>query len=88
MTNDGGIVARGAGEGTTVADFLLNIADDSTFRALGNGEDIADGKGSLLAAVDEGTGVEALGGDESLLAEFVAVGVTENDAGKGSTTGI
>ena len=52
-----------------------------------DGENVADGESSLLAAVDEGTGVEALSGNESLLAELVAVGVAENNAGEGSTTG-
>ena len=31
--------------------------------------------------------MEAFGGDEGFRAEFVAVGVTEDDAGEGSTTG-
>lgn len=81
MANDSGIVARSASEGTTVADLLLNIANDGTFGALRDGEDVADGEGGLLAAVDEGTSVKTLGSDESLLAELVAVGVTENNAG-------
>ena len=71
---------------TAVTDLLLDVGDDGTFGELGDGDDVANGEGSLLAAVDEGTGVETLGGDESLLAELVAVGVTENDAGKRSTT--
>lgn len=86
VTDNGGVVAGCPREGTTVTSLLLNVRDDRTLRALGDGEDVADGEGSLLAAVDEGTGVEALGGNESLLAELVAVGVTENDTGKGSTT--
>lgn len=88
VTNDCCIVAGGTSESTTVADLLLDIADDGTFRALGDGEDVADVEGGLLAAVDEGTSVESLGGDESLLTESVAVWVTENDAGEGSTTAV
>ena len=86
MANHGGVVARCPGERATVADLLLNVRYDGTLRALGDGEDIADSKSRLLAAVDESTGVEALGGDESLLAELVTVWVAEDDAGEGSTT--
>ena len=86
VADNGSVVARGAGEGTAITDLLLDVADDGTLRARGDGEDVADGQGSLLAAVDEGAGVEALGGDESLLAELVPIGVAEDDAGEGSTT--
>lgn len=86
VTDNGSVVAGCPGKGTTVASLLLNVADNSTLRALSDGENVADGEGGLLAAVNEGTSVEALGGDESLLAELVAVGVTEDDAGEGSTT--
>lgn len=86
MSNNGGIVSGSTGEGTTVTDLLLDVADDSTLRALGNRKNIANGKSSLLATVDEGTSMETLGSDESFLAEFVAVRITENDASKGCTT--
>lgn len=86
VTDNGSVVAGCPGKGTTVASLLLNVADNGTLRALSDGENVADGEGGLLAAVDEGTSVEALSGDESLLAELVAVGVTEDDAGEGSTT--
>jgi len=86
VTDDGGIVAGSAGKGTAVTDFLLDVADNGTLGKSGDGEDIADGESSLLSAVHKCTGVEALSRDEGLLTELVAVGVTENDAGKGSTT--
>ena len=86
VADDGGVVAGCPRERTAVTDLLLNVADDGTLGALSDGKDVADGENGLLAAVDEGTGVHALGGDECLLAELVAVGVTENDAGKRSTT--
>lgn len=86
VSDDGGIVARGTGKGTTVADLLLDVADDGTFGALGDREDVADGESGFLTAVNEGTGVETLGSDEGFLAELVAVGVTEDYASKGSTT--
>ena len=86
VANDGRVVAGSTGERTAVADLLLNVADDGTLGALGDGEGVADGEGGLLAAVDEGTGVKTLGGDEGLLAELVAVRVPEDDAGEGRAT--
>lgn len=85
VTNDGRVVARRARERTAVTDLLLDVADDGTFWARRDGEDVADGEGRLLAAVDECAGVHALGRDEGLLAELVAVGIAEDDAGEGST---
>ena len=86
MADDSRVVAGRASERTTVTGLLLDVADDSTLRQLRDREDVADRKLGLLAAVDEGTGVETLRRDESLLAELVTVGVAEDDTGKGSTT--
>ena len=86
MTDDGRVVAGRAGERTTVTSLLLDVADNRTLRALGDGENVADGELGLLTAVDEGTSVETLGSNEGLLAELVAVGVPEDDTGKRSTT--
>ena len=86
VADDSRVVARGTGERSTVTRLLLDVADDGTLRALGDGEDVADSKLGLLAAVDESTSVEALSRDESLLAELVPVGVTEDDTGERSTT--
>jgi hypothetical protein len=86
VADDGSVVAGCPSERTAVADLLLNVANDGTLRALRDGEDVADGENGLLAAVDKGTGVETLGRDKCLLAELVAVGVTEDDTGEGSTT--
>lgn len=82
VSDDGGVVARGTGEGSAVTGLLLDVADDGTLGALGDGEDVADVEGGLLAAVDERAGRDALGGDERLLAELVAVRVTEDDGGE------
>ena len=79
------VVPARAREGTTVTYFLFDVADDGAFGALGDGEDVADGEGSFFAAVDEGAGVEAFGGDEGFFTEFVAVRITEDDAGEGGT---
>lgn len=87
VADDGGVVTRGTGNGSTVTDALLDVADDGSLRARAKGEDVADAEGGLLAAVDEGAGGHALGRDEGLLAELVAVRVTEDDLGEGSTTG-
>ena len=86
VTDDGGVVPRCASESTAVTDFLFYVADDGTFGALADGEDVADGECGFLTGVDEGTGVQTFGCDECFFPEFVAVGITENDTGKGSTT--
>lgn len=83
VSNDGSVIARRACQGTAVADLLLDVADDGSFGALRDGQNIADGEGGFLAAVDEGTSVEAFGCDESFFAEFVPVGIAENYACKG-----
>ena len=88
VADDGRVVAGGTGERTAVAGLLLNVADDGTLGALSDGKDVADSEDGLLAAVDEGTGVETLGGDERLLAKLVPVGIAENDTGERSTTGV
>ena len=86
VADDGSVVAGCACECATIANLLLNVADDGTLRASRNREDIANSESSLLAAVDEGAGVHALGGNEGLGTELVPVGVAEDDAGKGSST--
>ena len=86
MPNDGGIGSGRPGESTTVPNLLLDAANDRSFGKLAHRENISNVKGGLLAAVDEGTGVKALGGDEGLLAELVTVWITEDDTGKRSTT--
>ena len=86
MADDGRVVAGGTSECAAVTNLLLDVADDSTLRQLRDREDVADRKLGLLAAVDEGTGVETLRRDKSLLAELVTVGIAEDDTGKGSTT--
>lgn len=86
VANDGGVVTGRTGKGATVTDLLLDVADDGTFRAGGDRENIADSEGGLLSAVNESTSVETLGSNESLLAKLVAVGITEDNTGERSTT--
>lgn len=86
VANNGNVVARGSAESTTVADLLLDVGDNGTFRAGSEGEDVADGQRGVLSGVDELASVHALVGDEGLGVELEAVGVTEDDLGEGSTT--
>jgi hypothetical protein len=86
MANNGSVGPGCPGESTTVADLLLDAADDCSFRELAHGENISNAESSLLAAVDEGTGVKTLSGDEGFFAEFVAVWIAEDDTGKRSTS--
>merc|ERR1712173_528839 len=78
VRNNCGIVSRGLGQTATVASLLLQGA-----------QDVTDLKIGLLATVDELAGVHALGGNEGLTLQLVAVGIPERDPGKGSTaTGV
>lgn len=86
VTNDGGIGSGCSGECATVTDLLLYAADDRSFGELAHWENISNVEGSLLATVDEGTGVETLGCYKGLFAELVTVWITEYDTGKGSAT--
>ena len=86
VANNGGVIAGSTGQCSAVTDLLLDVADNGTFGALADGKDVADVQSRLLAAVHERAGGQALGGDKGLLAELVAVGVTEHDNGEGSTT--
>ena len=86
MADDSRVVAGSTGERAAVTRLLLDVANNRTLRELSHGDDVADRELRLLAAVDERAGVEALGRDESLLAELVAVRVPEDDAGEGRAT--
>jgi len=86
MSNDGGIGSGRPGKRTTVADLLLNVADDRSFGKLAHWENVSDVEGSFLATVDESAGVKALGSDEGLLPELVTIRVTEDHTSERSTT--
>jgi len=86
VSDDGSVVTRSSGERTSVPGLLLDVADDGTLGALSDGEDVADVQGGLLSAVDERTGRETLGGDESLLSDLVSVRVSEDNGGQGGTS--
>lgn len=80
------VIPRRPCERTAVAELLLDVADDGALGALADREDVAHGESRFFAAVDEGAGVHAFGGDEGFFAEFVTVGVPEDDLGEGSTS--
>lgn len=84
--NHGGVVARGTGQTAAITGLLLQVADDGTLRHLAQGHNVSDLEGGLATAVDELSGVHALGGDEQLLADLVAVGIAEVDDGQRSAT--
>ena len=86
VSDDGSVVSRGSGEGSSVSGLLLDVADDGSFREGGEREDVSDGEGSFLSTVDERSGGESFGGDEELRLHLVSVRVTEDDSGEGSST--
>lgn len=86
VANDGHVVTGGTAQSTTVTGLLLDVGDDGTLGNGSQGENVADGQGSVLAGVDELAGVHALVGDEGLGDGLELVGVTELDLGERSTT--
>nr|GMC70146.1 60S ribosomal protein L2 [Ipomoea batatas] len=89
VTDNNNVIARAPSEDTAVADLVLDIANDGTFRDRSERQNVADDEVSLLTTVDELAGVHALGGDEKLLLVLEAEGVTEGDASeRGAATGV
>jgi len=86
VADNGSIVTRDTGKGSTVTDAGLNVANDGTFGHLTDGENVSNVEGSLLSSVDELTSEKTLSSDKSLLAVLVLVRVTEDNLGKRSTT--
>lgn len=87
VADDRGVVARGTGERAAVTRLALDVADNGTLGERAEGEDVADAQHSLLTAVHKLASVHTLGSNKGLGVRLVAVGVTESDTGKGSTTG-
>ena len=75
VTDNRNIVSRCASESTTISRLLLNVRDDSSFWDGAKWEDVANGKTSVLACVDELTGVHALVRDEGLGSQLESVSV-------------
>ena len=86
MSDDSSIIPRSPSQCTPISYLFLDVAYDGTFRTLGYRENVADSKSGFFTAVDEGTGMKPFGCYESFLAEFVAVGVAEDDTGEGRTS--
>jgi len=73
-------------EGASVTVLGLNVGDDGAFGHHVDGHNIADGKSSFLASVDEHTAVHTLDGNEVLGALFVFVLVSEANFSKRCTS--
>jgi len=86
VSDDCSVGSGRPGERTTVANLLLNAANDRSFGELAHGQNISNIESSLLATVDEGTGVKTFCGNKGLLTEFVTVRIAEDDAGKRCAT--
>jgi hypothetical protein len=86
VTDDGGVVTGSSGQRSSVSNLLFDVADNGTFGAGGDGQNVTDVQGSLLAAVDEWTSGETFSGDESLGVLLVSVRVSEENGSQGSTS--
>jgi hypothetical protein len=86
VTDDGGVVTGGSSQRSSVTDLLFDVADDGTFGAGGDGQNVTNVQGSLLSAVDEGTGGKTFSGDEGLGSLLVSVRVSEENGSQGSTS--
>ena len=72
------VLAGSLGEDAAVAELRLHVADDATLGHGADGEGVAHDELSLLTAVEELTGVDALSRDEELLVVQVFLGVAES----------
>ena len=89
MADNNDIVTRGSGEGSTITDALLHVANNSTFRDGPERKDVSDGEVGFLSTVDELTSVHTLRGDEELLLVLEAERMAESDsAERGSASGV
>jgi len=86
VANDDGAVATSTGNTSTVANLGLNVADNGGLGELANGENVANGKGSLAAHEHVLASESTLGGDHKLSNTLVSSGVAELDGHHGSTT--
>jgi len=86
VSDDCSVGSGRPGERTTIADLLLNAANDRSFGELAHGENISNIESSLLATIDEGPGMKTFSGNEGFSAEFVTVWIAEDDTSKRSAT--
>jgi hypothetical protein len=78
--------ARASSKGTTVATLGFNVADNGTFGDSVQGQDVTDGQGSLLSAVNKLSRVHAFGTQEVFGVSLIPVSVQKLNPGDGSTT--
>ena len=89
MTDHNRIISRSPSEHTTIADVVLDVADDRSLGDRSQGQHVADHEVGLASTVQKLAGVHSLGSNEELLLVLVAERVAEGDAGKRrSTAGI
>ena len=86
MSDNRNIVTARPTQRTTVSHLLLDVCHDCAFRHGAEWKYISDGERSVLASVDELASVHAFISDEGLGAEFVVVGITEDDFGERCAT--
>ena len=86
MGDDDAVVAGSLGEGATITNLSLDVADDATFRDVLELEDVADGERSFGATHDGLTGEHAFSSDEEFADAFVLVRMTELNASERSTS--
>jgi hypothetical protein len=60
VSNHGGVVTRGTSQLAAITDLALNVADDSTFGHLSNGQSVSHNQSSLVTAVQKLTSVGSL----------------------------
>lgn len=84
VRDDNGEATRAASEGAAVSNAGLNVADNGTLRDLLQRENVANGEGCLLSAVNKLSSVHALGSDHELSITLVSVSVQELDLRDGS----
>jgi len=82
IVGDDGAVATGSfGDFTSVSGFFFHGADDGTFWAASDWEDVTDGELGFFTAVDELAGMNTLWADNSLNSLPVFVWVVEDNLG-------
>lgn len=86
VSNHGCVIARRAGQPSSVSSFLFQVADDGTFGHGANGKYVSNLQSSLSATIDELASVHSFGGKEKLLPVLEPIRVAEHDRGQRSST--
>ena len=75
MGDDGSIITRSSGNTAAVSGLFFQAGHNGTLGHLTDRHNVANSQLSLLAAIDELTGVHAFSGNEELLTGLVAIGI-------------